>query len=67
MRYLLSLIDRKEYSDISKFLFDTLFGTANECFYDLIQSSKSPIYRLEECSNGDISIYHFKYNKIENL
>lgn len=67
MRYLLSIIDKKEFSDVSKFLFDTLFGTANECFYDLIQKSQETIYRLEECENGDIDIYNFSYNKVKNL
>ena len=66
MRYLLSLIDKKEYSDISKFLFDTLFGTANNSFYELIESSKNNIYRLEEAKNGNIKIYDFSYNKIIN-
>lgn len=67
MRYLLTLIDKKEYSDISKFLFDTLFGTANNTFYELIKKSKDTIYRLDETINGDISIYHFTYNKVKNV
>ena len=67
MRYLLTLIDKKEYSDISKFLFDILFGTANNTFYELIRKSKDITYRLDETINGDISIYHFTYRKVENV
>lgn len=67
MRYLLTLIEKPEYSDISKFLFDTLFSVAHQTFYELIKNSSDKIYRLEECSNGDIKIHNFNYKKVENV
>ena len=64
MRYLIELIDSKEYSDISRFLFTILFGKPNEEFYKLIELSKSDLYKLEECNDGDIMIYEFCYRKV---
>lgn len=64
MRYLVGLVDSKEYSDISRFLFGILFGEPNEEFYKLIESSKGDIYKLQECSMGDIQIYDFRYKRV---
>ena len=64
MRYLVGLVDSKEYSDISRFLFGILFGEPNEEFYKLIESSKGDIYKLQECNMGDIQIYDFRYKRV---
>lgn len=64
MRYLVGLIDSKEYSDISRFLFGILFGQPNEEFYKLIELSKGNVYKLQECSTGDIQIYDFHYKQV---
>ncbi len=64
MRYLVGLIESKDFSDISRFLFGILFGKPNEEFYKLIQSSKSDIYKLVEDKNGNIRIYDFLYKKV---
>lgn len=61
MRHLLTLLDKKEYSDISRFLFSVLFMTANNDFYKLIAHSKEPIELLKEDKDGDIFIYDFPY------
>lgn len=64
MRHLVGLIDSKEYSDISKFLFRILFEKQNEGFYKLIELSKDTIYKLEENDNGNVLIYDFRYIRI---
>lgn len=64
MRYLVGLIDSKEYSDISRFLFGILFGQSNEEFYKLIELSKGNVYKLQECPTGDIQIYDFHYKQV---
>lgn len=64
MRYLVGLIDSKEYSDISRFLFGILFGQPNEEFYKLIELSKGNVYKLQECPTGDIQIYDFHYKQV---
>lgn len=63
MRYLVSLIDHDECSDIARFLFNILFGVPHEEFFSLIKSSKQPIAILEESEHGDISIFDFKYKR----
>lgn len=64
MHYLISLIDSKDYSDISRFLFSILFGSPNEEFYKLILVNKECLYRLEEDDMGDIQIFDFHYKKV---
>lgn len=61
MRHLLTLIDKKEYSDVSRFLFTVLFMTANNDFYKLIAQSKTPIELLKENESGEVRIYDFSY------
>jgi hypothetical protein len=63
MIFLLSLIERKEYSDISKILFNTLFGYPNTEFFKMIIDSKEKLPILVENDNGDITIYNQKYTK----
>lgn len=65
MRYLLSILDQKEYSDISRLLFTILLETKNNQFYELIKKSKTPICKLEESEQGDIKIYDFQYKQLE--
>lgn len=64
MRHLIKLIDSKECSDISRFLFGILFGAPNEEFYKLIELSKTDLYQLQEDENGEISIYDIRYKKV---
>ena len=64
MRYLVECIESKDCSDISRFLFQILFGTPNKEFYQLIAKSRTPIYCLQEDEHGDILIYDFRYLKV---
>lgn len=62
MYWLLISIESKEYSDIKKTIFNTLFGSPNLSFYNLIKQSATPISVLEPDRYGDISIYGIKYS-----
>lgn len=64
MRYLLTCIEDQKNKDISRYLFNILFATANEDFYNLIDASRSEIYSLEENDFGDIDIYGMKFAKV---
>lgn len=67
IRYILSLLDDKRYSGISKYLFDIVFNTNHDKFYDLVEQSKTPVKKLEECEDGDIDILGIKYRKIQTV
>lgn len=64
MSYLVELIDSKKCSDVSRFMFGILFGAPNEEFYKLIELSKTDLFQLQECEDGEISIYDFRYKKV---
>ena len=61
MRHLLTLIESKDMSRISRFLFYTLFQSKGGQFYDLLEKSRTPIYKLVESIDGDIQIFDFHY------
>lgn len=65
MYHLLKLLDKKEYSNIRKFLFIILFQVHAGAFYELIRKRKEPVYWLDEVTdgNGKIRIYDFEYEK----
>lgn len=56
-------LETKEYRDVSRFMFEVLFGKPNETFFTLIQKSKEPLYQLTETDDGDIDIYGLKFSK----
>ena len=62
MFYLLQQIEQPEYSDISRLLFNVLFGAPNESFYTLITASRQPIGNLVKDEGGDIQIYGVNYS-----
>ena len=64
MRYIVGLIDSKDYADISRFLFGILFGVPNEEFYKLIELSETPVYKLQENQYGGVAIYDFCYERV---
>lgn len=57
-------IDNKEYSDIARYIFEVLFGKPDEAFYKLLIESKEDVYTLEECADGDIQIYDYRFKKV---
>lgn len=63
VRYILTLVESEEYKDIGRFIFNIILDCKNEQFYNLINFSREPIYKLIEDTNGDIDIMGFKYRK----
>ncbi len=60
--WLIKAIESPEYSSIRRLLFDIFFGTANNCFYDLIKESKEPVWVLTKNDAGAIKIYDESYS-----
>lgn len=65
MYLILKELDKKEYSDISRFVFEVLFGKPNEAFFRMLRTSCEPLYVLEESVKGDIRLYDFCFEKVE--
>ena len=63
MYLLLQTISNNENKDISKFVFNVLFGRPNVKFFTMIQESKEPMYKLKEDNFGNIQLYDFTYFK----
>ncbi len=62
MYAILKYIDKPEYQDISRFVFEVLFGRPDQEFFKMIQESKDRIYTLHETPGGMIDLYGFKFN-----
>lgn len=56
-------LDNKEYSDVSRFMFEMFFSKPNESFFKLIDNSRETIYQLQENDNGEIQLYDFRFTK----
>ena len=68
MGYLLTLIEKSEYSNIRIPLFNILFS-ASISFFELINENNSSIPALEICKkgdSGDIYLYDIAYKVVEN-
>lgn len=63
MYLVLKDIDNKKYKDISRFLFEILFGTPNKSFFTMIINSKEDLCELVEWKNGDIKLYDYTFYK----
>ena len=58
-------IDNKECRDVSRFVFEVLFGKPNESFFKMIDASKEELHELVEDDGGAIKFYDFNYRKIK--
>lgn len=63
MYLILKEIDKPENSDISRFIFEVLFGSPNTTFFEMINESKEDICKLVEWKFGNIKLYDFLYYK----
>ena len=57
-------LENTENRDVARFVFEVLFGKPDEAFFTMIVESKEDIYTLEECEDGDIEFYGFKFAKV---
>ena len=62
MLWLIKAIESPEHSSIRRFLFDIFFGTANSSFFELIKTSKEPVWTLIKNPEGNIKIYDESYS-----
>lgn len=56
-------LDKKENRDISRFIFEVLFGKPNLSFFKMIERSREPIFEMTESMDGDIEYFGFKFEK----
>lgn len=63
MYLLLEAISKDENKDISRFMFNMLFGTPNKQFFKMIIDSKETLCELVEWQNGNIPLYDYLYYK----
>ena len=63
MYLLLQTISSDEHKDVSRFIFNVLFGRPNIKFFTMIKESKEPMYKLKEDKFGNIQLYDFTYLK----
>ena len=57
-------LEAPENKDISRFVFEILFGKPDEAFYTMILDSKENIYTLEEAEDGEYQFYGFRFNRV---
>ena len=65
MVYLLKLIENPQYAQLSRDIFDILFGIPNETFFTVINISMDKIPYLVEDKYGPLDIYGLKYRLSE--
>ena len=63
MYLLLTILDKKEYRHIKRRIFETLFGTPNQTFFEMICECKEDIQKIIECDDGDIKLYDYHFKK----
>lgn len=56
-------LDNGENKDVSRFIFEVLFGRPDQQFFTLIKESKEDIYSLVERDDGDLRFYDFRFSK----
>ena len=67
MYLVLKDLDCPDNRDVSRFVFEVLFGRPDEAFFQMILDSKEDVYTLQECEDGDINLYGFKFRKVTLL
>jgi hypothetical protein len=63
MYLVLKELDNPEYRDVSRFVFEVLFGKPDDAFFTMIKESKEDVYTLVE-GDGDISFYGINFQKV---
>ena len=64
MYLVLREIDKKETSDVARFVFEVLFGRPDYQFFKMIKQSRQPIETLQETECGDIEYYGLTFKKV---
>lgn len=64
MYLVLKELDKPEFRDVSRYVFEVLFGRPDEAFFTMIKNSREKIFTLAEDKNGELDFYGFLFNKI---
>lgn len=64
MYLVLKDLDCPDNRDVSRFVFEVLFGRPDEAFFQMIIDSKEDVCTLQECEDGDMEFYGFKFRKV---
>lgn len=64
MYLILKELDNPAFRDVSRFVFEVLFGKPDEAFFTMIKNSTEDVYTLTEDENGDLEFYGFNFSKI---
>ena len=60
---LVKAFENKDYSDVHRLIFQTVFQKSDDVFIDLINENNTNISKLTECDDGDITLYDFKFRR----
>ena len=64
MYLILRDLESKELRDVSRFVFEVLFGRPDEAFFTMIKDSREEVYTLVEAEDGNMEFYGFKFKKV---
>lgn len=64
MYLVLRELDNPEYADVSRYIFEVLFGRPDQAFFMMIKDSRDTVLTLEENDNGDIEYYGYRFSKV---
>lgn len=60
-------LDNKADADVTRFVFEVLFGRPDEVFYQMLLDSQEPIDELVEDPAGNIRYYDFNFKKVPHM
>lgn len=64
MYLVLRELDNPENKDVARYVFEVLFGRPDQEFFKMIQESRETVYTLEECDDGDLKFYDYRFRKV---
>lgn len=64
MYLVLRELDNPDLRDVSRFVFEVLFGRPDQAFFTMIKESRENVFTLEENADGDIDFYGYKFSKV---
>ena len=63
MYLILKEIDNKRNQGFARLIFNTLFGTPNKKFFEMIIDKSSEIYKLTENPHGNIQLFEYRFSR----
>jgi len=64
---MLKEMDNKDNAPVLRLLFDILFQTPNDMFFNLVKQSSGVMYDVVESNDGDARLYDFLYKKVKSV